>query len=225
MQALGHDGLNSLLVAYEDKSAQAICTFAYSEGPGHEPIVFQGRTTVRPPASATGQLLRLTDRYVLGVLGQDSACSRTDRLWYVWIKHHPSSLAASPSGCALTYAQAGIPSSSSKARPTLRWIRWRRTKSLIASRRWRNSSSGSSPTTSFRGRMPGLIGRDHSEVSGWCCFQLPIQLSIRSTFSSMSSASPLCSSTTISASYDSRASDSRTSMISESRFSCSFASA
>ncbi|KAL9122279.1 MAG: hypothetical protein Q9187_001175 [Circinaria calcarea] len=45
MEALGHDGLNSLLLAYDDKSAQAICTFAYSEGPGHEPIVFQGRTT------------------------------------------------------------------------------------------------------------------------------------------------------------------------------------
>lgn len=46
MQALGHEGLNNLLLAYEDKSAQAVCTCAYSEGPGHEPIVFQGRTTV-----------------------------------------------------------------------------------------------------------------------------------------------------------------------------------
>lgn len=46
LQALGHDGLNNLLLAYEDKSAEAVCTFAYSAGPGHEPVIFQGRTTV-----------------------------------------------------------------------------------------------------------------------------------------------------------------------------------
>ncbi|RAL60157.1 hypothetical protein DID88_000782 [Monilinia fructigena] len=44
MQALGHDGLNNMLASFPDKSAQAVCTFAYSEGPGHEPIIFQGRT-------------------------------------------------------------------------------------------------------------------------------------------------------------------------------------
>ncbi|QSZ30633.1 hypothetical protein DSL72_000191 [Monilinia vaccinii-corymbosi] len=44
LQALGHDGLNSMLAGFPDKSAQAVCTFAYSEGPGHEPIIFQGRT-------------------------------------------------------------------------------------------------------------------------------------------------------------------------------------
>ncbi|KAL8952631.1 MAG: hypothetical protein Q9222_001470 [Ikaeria aurantiellina] len=43
LQALGHEGLNNLLAAYEDKSAQAICTFAYSDGAGHEPLLFQGR--------------------------------------------------------------------------------------------------------------------------------------------------------------------------------------
>lgn len=46
LQALGHEGLNNLLVAYEDKSAQAVCTFAYCEGPGHEPILFEGRVAV-----------------------------------------------------------------------------------------------------------------------------------------------------------------------------------
>ncbi|MCJ1459237.1 nucleoside triphosphate pyrophosphohydrolase ham1 [Mycoblastus sanguinarius] len=45
LQALGHDGLNNLLMAYEDKSAQAVCTFAYCEGPGNEPLVFEGRVT------------------------------------------------------------------------------------------------------------------------------------------------------------------------------------
>ncbi|CCU77344.1 Inosine triphosphate pyrophosphatase [Blumeria hordei DH14] len=45
LNALGHQGLNDLLMAFPDKSAQAVCTFAYSEGPGQEPILFQGRTT------------------------------------------------------------------------------------------------------------------------------------------------------------------------------------
>lgn len=44
LQALGHKGLNNMLVGFKDKSAQAVCTFAYCEGPGHEPIIFQGRT-------------------------------------------------------------------------------------------------------------------------------------------------------------------------------------
>ncbi|MCJ1368354.1 nucleoside triphosphate pyrophosphohydrolase ham1 [Acarospora aff. strigata] len=45
LEKLGHEGLNNLLVAYPDKSAQALCTFAYSPGTGHDPIIFQGRTT------------------------------------------------------------------------------------------------------------------------------------------------------------------------------------
>ena len=44
MKSIGHDGLNNLLAAYEDKSAKAVCTFAYSAGPGHEPVLFQGIT-------------------------------------------------------------------------------------------------------------------------------------------------------------------------------------
>ncbi|KAL8761833.1 MAG: hypothetical protein Q9184_002076 [Pyrenodesmia sp. 2 TL-2023] len=43
LQALGHEGLNNLLAAYEDKSAQAVCTFAYSGGPGQAPLIFEGR--------------------------------------------------------------------------------------------------------------------------------------------------------------------------------------
>ncbi|KAL6793503.1 putative inosine triphosphate pyrophosphatase [Trichoderma sp. SZMC 28013] len=43
----GHQGLNNLLAAYEDKSAEAVCTFAYSPGPGRDPIIFQGRTPGR----------------------------------------------------------------------------------------------------------------------------------------------------------------------------------
>ncbi|KAI9230766.1 MAG: inosine triphosphate pyrophosphatase-like protein [Piptocephalis tieghemiana] len=44
MEALSHDGLNRMLVGFEDKSATATCTFALSNGPGTEPILFQGRT-------------------------------------------------------------------------------------------------------------------------------------------------------------------------------------
>ncbi|KAA8910495.1 inosine triphosphate pyrophosphatase [Sphaerosporella brunnea] len=44
MKELGHDGLNKMLAAYDDKSAQAVCTFAYCAGPGKEAILFEGRT-------------------------------------------------------------------------------------------------------------------------------------------------------------------------------------
>ena len=47
MTSIGHEGLNNLLAAYEDKGAEAVATFGFSRGPGHEPILFQGRTEVR----------------------------------------------------------------------------------------------------------------------------------------------------------------------------------
>ncbi|GFG27389.1 inosine triphosphate pyrophosphatase [Aspergillus udagawae] len=40
--ALGNNGLCQLLAAFEDKSASAICTYAFSSGPGVEPVLFQG---------------------------------------------------------------------------------------------------------------------------------------------------------------------------------------
>ncbi|KAF5126158.1 Inosine triphosphate pyrophosphatase [Metarhizium anisopliae] len=46
LAGIGHEGLNNLLAAYADKSAEAVCTFGYSEGPGHKPIIFQGRCPV-----------------------------------------------------------------------------------------------------------------------------------------------------------------------------------
>lgn len=42
MEKVGHVGLNNMLSAYDDKSAQAICTFAFTEGPGKEVKIFQG---------------------------------------------------------------------------------------------------------------------------------------------------------------------------------------
>lgn len=47
LEKLGHDGLNTLLSGYSDKSGYALCTFALSIGPGSEPILFSGRTNGR----------------------------------------------------------------------------------------------------------------------------------------------------------------------------------
>jgi inosine triphosphate pyrophosphatase len=46
LESLGLDGLNKMLDPYEDRSAEAVCTFAFSYGPGEQPILFQGRTLV-----------------------------------------------------------------------------------------------------------------------------------------------------------------------------------
>ncbi len=44
LEKTGHQGLNNLLAAYDDKSAYALCTFAYSPGPGKVVLIFDGRT-------------------------------------------------------------------------------------------------------------------------------------------------------------------------------------
>ncbi|KAG9195968.1 Inosine triphosphate pyrophosphatase [Alternaria panax] len=44
MQSIGAPNLHKMLSGFNDKSAQAVCTFGYCEGPGHEAILFQGRT-------------------------------------------------------------------------------------------------------------------------------------------------------------------------------------
>lgn len=36
-----------MLDSFDDRSAEAVCTFAFSNGPGEEPLIFQGRTLVR----------------------------------------------------------------------------------------------------------------------------------------------------------------------------------
>lgn len=41
---IGHEGLNKLLAAYPDKSATALCTFAYCASPDSDPVLFEGRT-------------------------------------------------------------------------------------------------------------------------------------------------------------------------------------
>ncbi|KAL5224470.1 hypothetical protein ABZP36_011109 [Zizania latifolia] len=44
LEKIGHEGLNNLLLAYEDKSAFATCIFSLALGPGEEPITFIGKT-------------------------------------------------------------------------------------------------------------------------------------------------------------------------------------
>ncbi len=42
LQKLGHDGLNRMLAGWEDKSAKAVCTYAFCAGPGKEIHIFPG---------------------------------------------------------------------------------------------------------------------------------------------------------------------------------------
>ena len=56
LDKLGHDGLNKLLAGFEDKSAYALCTFAFHSGKKEDDIVlFRGRTdgTIVPPRGDT----------------------------------------------------------------------------------------------------------------------------------------------------------------------------
>ncbi|KAG9015813.1 nucleoside triphosphate pyrophosphohydrolase ham1 [Tulasnella sp. JGI-2019a] len=44
LKTLGTTGLNTLLDGFPTRKATALCTFAYSSGPGATPILFEGRT-------------------------------------------------------------------------------------------------------------------------------------------------------------------------------------
>jgi len=44
LKGVQHDGLYKLLAAYDDKSATAICNFAFCAGPGAEPKLYSGQT-------------------------------------------------------------------------------------------------------------------------------------------------------------------------------------
>lgn len=59
LQKLGTEGLAKLVDGFSDKSAEAVCTFAYSPGPGQEPVLFQGRTKVSLPRSRMAVSVRL----------------------------------------------------------------------------------------------------------------------------------------------------------------------
>ncbi|KAJ5072712.1 inosine triphosphate pyrophosphatase/ham1 protein [Anaeramoeba ignava] len=44
LTSIGHQGLNNLLAAYEDKSAYAQCIFGFCQGKDYEPKLFIGKT-------------------------------------------------------------------------------------------------------------------------------------------------------------------------------------
>lgn len=55
MKAIGPEGIFKLLQGFSDKTAYALCIFAYSAGPDTDPIIFEGRcdgsiVEVRGPA-------------------------------------------------------------------------------------------------------------------------------------------------------------------------------
>ncbi|KAF5981865.1 Ham1 family [Fusarium coicis] len=43
LEALGPEKLHLLLAGFSDKGAEAVATIGYCKGPGHEPMLFQGR--------------------------------------------------------------------------------------------------------------------------------------------------------------------------------------
>ncbi|SCV39181.1 probable inosine triphosphate pyrophosphatase [Fusarium fujikuroi] len=43
LEAFGPEKLHLLLAGFSDKTAEAVATIGYCEGPGHEPVLFQGR--------------------------------------------------------------------------------------------------------------------------------------------------------------------------------------
>ncbi|KAI0920805.1 hypothetical protein AcW1_005023 [Taiwanofungus camphoratus] len=56
LKELGHEGLNTLLKGFSTTAAYALCTFAYSAGPGSEPVLFEGRIDGRiVPARGEGK--------------------------------------------------------------------------------------------------------------------------------------------------------------------------
>ncbi|XP_035211558.1 inosine triphosphate pyrophosphatase-like [Stegodyphus dumicola] len=55
-EKLGSEGLHRLLAGWEDKSASAVCTLAFTEGPGKEVFLFSGEVkgTIVPPRGDYG---------------------------------------------------------------------------------------------------------------------------------------------------------------------------
>lgn len=44
LEKIGPEGLNKMLTGFDDKSATAVCTFAYSSGENDKVLLFQGKT-------------------------------------------------------------------------------------------------------------------------------------------------------------------------------------
>lgn len=55
LKSVGPGGLHTLLAGFPDKTAHALCIFAYASGPGATPIIFEGSTKgiIVPPRGPT----------------------------------------------------------------------------------------------------------------------------------------------------------------------------
>lgn len=65
-----------MLAGFNDTSAYALCTFGYCEGPGHEPIIFEGKTPVRVIIK-----VKVYIGWSVLFIGQDCSIKRAYQLW------------------------------------------------------------------------------------------------------------------------------------------------
>ena len=129
LQKLGHDGLNRMLVGFEDKSAYALCTFAFSRGPGEEPVrVLLGGECSDPSfVHLHSTLVSIT--YSLAI-----ALIRSFSRWFLRVARRGESWR--PRGIT---SSVGTPYSllmGSGGRHMLRWMWKRRTESVTDIVRW-----------------------------------------------------------------------------------------
>lgn len=106
LTAIGHQGLNNLIAAYPDKSAEAVCTFAFSAEPSHEPLLFQGRcpgniVPARGPSDfGWDPIFEYQGQTFAEMYGAHknavSHRARALRKLHEWLRQHPDAVAASP---------------------------------------------------------------------------------------------------------------------------------
>lgn len=149
LEALGHDGLNKLVEPYEDRSAQAVCTFAFSYGPGQEVFLFQGRTEV-----SNKVLFLIRSEFADGCgLGENRACPWTAEFRYEKTFSREDALVLTINRLGSDFrvrgpyiCRDGQGGEGMFFSPPLRARRWRltpkRTRSRIATRPCSNSRSG-----------------------------------------------------------------------------------
>uniref|UniRef100_A0A7S1JDJ9 Inosine triphosphate pyrophosphatase n=1 Tax=Eutreptiella gymnastica TaxID=73025 RepID=A0A7S1JDJ9_9EUGL len=108
LEKLGHEGLNKMLVGFDDKSAYALTVFSFARGAGDQPVTFTGRTDgeIVPPRGppnfgwdAVFQPAGFTQTYAEMGPGQKNAIShRSKALQKVqeYFKLHPEVLSERP---------------------------------------------------------------------------------------------------------------------------------
>ncbi|OQE23125.1 hypothetical protein PENSTE_c009G10017 [Penicillium steckii] len=90
LESLGNEGLNKLLYSHTDKTAEAVCTFAFTTGPTIDPIVFQGRLKVcLSSLYRNSQFHRLT---IACIEGSNRVCKGPTR-WEPVFEHEGQTLA------------------------------------------------------------------------------------------------------------------------------------